>query len=75
MVGVTGLLNRLADKIEHGEKDKAVKIARYGMWGPTAEIERRGPKKWTVVQKRKKDVEFKKLVDAEEYLLELVRHR
>ncbi|MBQ1789808.1 MAG: hypothetical protein II008_06510 [Oscillospiraceae bacterium] len=75
MTGATGLLNRLAGRIETVEPDKTMKIARYGMWGTTAEIERRGPKKWTVVQLRKKDVEFKRLVDAEEYLLDLVRHR
>lgn len=74
MTGETGLLNRLADRFEPGKK-KPVKIIRYGIWGTTAEIERRGPKKFAVVQKGKKEIAFKRLVDAEAYMLELVRHR
>lgn len=67
------MLTRLTDRFDQtpdGEK----KVIRYGMCGTSDEIERHG-KKYIVVHsdKRKKDLSFDRLYEAELYLLERVK--
>ena len=69
------MLTRLTDRIEASEENGEIVIIRYGLWGITAEIERRGAGKFVVVHKNKKEKPFKRLVDAEMYLTELARTR
>ena len=63
------MLTRLTDKIESGPDGEEV-IIRYGMWGTTAEIERRNGK-FFVVHKNKRKETFDRLHDAELYLKEV----
>ena len=67
------MLNRLTDRIESGPDGEYV-VARFGMWGVSAEVERHG-RKWFVVHPNKAKKEFKRKVDAEEYMQELFRRR
>ena len=62
------MLTRLTDRIDATD-DGEVVVRRYGMWGTTSEIEVRG-KKFFVVHSNKKEKEFKRLCDAEDYLKE-----
>ena len=66
-------LTRLEDRFEDGP-DGQIRVIRYGMWGTTSEIEGRG-KKFTVVHPNKSKKEFKRLVDAQEYLDDFVSGR
>lgn len=69
------MLTRLTDRIEMAaDGNGTVKIIRYGMWGITAEIERHG-RKFVVINGKHKPEEFRRLVDAEEYMRELFRNR
>lgn len=69
------MLTRLTDRMEDGpDGPGTVKIIRYGMWGITAEIERHG-RKFVVINGKHKPEEFRRLVDAEEYMRELFRNR
>lgn len=65
------MLSRLTDRFEDGPDGKKIKIVRYGMCGTSTEIERRG-RKWFVVHPNRKEKEFKRRIDAELYLKELV---
>ena len=64
------MLSRLADRFEDGPEDKKIRIIRYGLWGISAEIEKRG-RKWFVVHPNKKEKEFKTLAEAEVYMEQL----
>ena len=66
------MLLRLTDRFEEMEDGKELKIIRYGMWGTTSEIERRG-RKWFVVHPNKKEKQFKNLAEAEIYLKEYMK--
>lgn len=65
-------LTRLSDRIDKNEAGEETIIKRYGMWGTMSEIEKRGSY-YFVIDPNKKEVEkFKRLVDAESFLKELV---
>ena len=64
------MLTRLEDRIETDPSGKTIKIHRYGLWGITAEIEKRN-RKWVVVHKNKQEKEFPSLAESEIYLNEL----
>lgn len=65
-------LTRLSDRIDKDEAGEETIIKRYGMWGTMSEIEKRGSY-YFVIDPNKKEVEkFKRLVDAESFLKELV---
>lgn len=65
-------LTRLSDRIDKNEAGEETIIKRYGMWGTMSEIEKRGSY-YFVIDSNKKEVEkFKRLVDAESFLKELV---
>jgi len=66
------MLTRLTDRIEEGTDGKQAKVVRYGMWGTTSEIERRG-RKWFVVHPNKKEKQFKNRAEAELYLQEYMK--
>jgi hypothetical protein len=57
--------------MEKDSEGKDVKIIRYGMWGVTAEIERRG-RKFVVIRRGKKNEDFKTLEEAELFLRALL---
>ena len=63
------MLNRLSDRIEAGPDGETI-IKRYGLWGVSAEIEKRG-RKFVVIQ-GKKEVKYKTLAEAENHLLLLL---
>jgi hypothetical protein len=67
------MLTRLADRFEEGPNGPhfPIKIVRYGMWGTTAEIERRKKGLFVVVHKNKQEKKFKTLEEAEVYLTQL----
>lgn len=65
------LINRLTDRYEEGSDGKQLRILRYGMWGTSIEIERRG-RKWLVVHPNRKEKEFKRRIDAELYLKQMI---
>ena len=69
------MLTRLADRIEASEETGEEVIIRYGLWGTSAEIERRGPKKFVVVHKNKQEKSFSRLVDAEQDLMKLCGYK
>lgn len=65
-------LTRLSDRIDKDEAGEETIIKRYGMWGTMSEIEKRGSY-YFVIDPNKKEIEkFKRLVDAESFLKELV---
>ncbi len=66
------MLTRLTDRVDVDKNGEDIKIVRYGMWGTTAEIERRG-RKWFVVHPNRKEKSFKNRTEAEIYLTELIR--
>lgn len=66
------MLSRLTDRFEEGPDGEKIKIVRYGLWGTTSEIERRG-RKWFVVHPNKKEKQFKSREEAELYLEEVRR--
>lgn len=68
------ILSRLTDRIESDETGDHV-IKRYGLWGITDEVEQRGKGKYVVIQKNKKEKQFKTLAEAEVYMKELFDHR
>ena len=67
------MLNRLTDRIESGPDGEYV-VARFGMWGISAEVERH-KRKWIVIQPNGKKKEFKRKADAELYMEELFVRR
>lgn len=68
------MLSRLTDRYEEGQDGKQIRIIRYGLWGISAEIEKRG-RKWFVVHPNRKETNFKTLAEAEVYTEELRRNR
>lgn len=67
------MLTRLQDRIESTDSGP-IKIIRYGLWGTTAEIERRG-RLFYIVFSNKKEIKFKTLAEAEVYMKELLSYR
>lgn len=67
------MLNRLTDRIESGPDGEYV-VARFGMWGVSAEVERH-KRKWFVVHPNGKKKNFKTKTDAELYMKELFERR
>lgn len=67
------MLNRLTDRIESGPDGEYV-VARFGMWGVSAEVERHG-RKWYVIHPNGKKEKFKTKTDAELYMKELFERR
>lgn len=67
------MLNRLTDRIESGPDGEYV-VARFGMWGVSAEVERHG-RKWYVIHPNGKKENFKTKTDAELYMKELFERR
>jgi len=63
------MLTRLSDRIEAGP-DGETRIIRYGLWGVSAEIEKRG-RKFVVIQ-GKKETPYKTLEEAENHMLLLL---
>lgn len=61
------MLSRLTDRVETDSDGNDIKIIRYGMWGTSSEIERRG-REWFVVHPNKKEKKFKNRTEAEYYL-------
>lgn len=61
------MLTRLSDRYEVGQDGQKLRIIRYGMWGSTSEIEKRG-KKYVIVHKNGKERVCKSLEEAEVYL-------
>jgi len=53
---------------------KKIKIIRYGLWGISSEIEKRG-RKWFVVHPNRKEKKFKTRAECEVYMEELRRNR
>jgi len=69
------MLTRLTDRIEALPDDEGEQvIKRYGMWGTTAEIEKRG-RVWFVIYPDGNIDKFKTLTEAEGCLKELVNWR
>ena len=68
------MLNRLIDRVEEGPKGK-ISIPRYGMWGITAEVEKRGPKKWVLINGRKAEEVYRTKEEAEIRMKELFDNR
>jgi hypothetical protein len=68
------MITRLTDRIELAPGGGEMVIARFGCWGTTAEIERRG-RKWFVVYpgKKKTPDQFKTKEEAVLYIEELAR--
>ena len=68
------MLTRLTDRFEEGPNGPnfPIRILRYGLWGTTAEIERRKKGLFVVVHKNKQEKKFKTLEEAEAYLHQLV---
>jgi len=66
------MLTRLTDRIVEQDGGKKKKIARYGMWGTTSEIEKRSRKCFVVIHKNKQEKEFPSLEEAEQYLKERI---
>lgn len=64
------MLTRLMDRYEETQDGKRLRIIRYGLWGTSAEIEKRG-RKFYVVHPNRKEKDFKSLAEAELYLEEL----
>lgn len=64
------MLTRLTDRIDEVD-GKPVKVIRYGKWGTTSEIEKRG-RKWFVVHPNGKEKQFKTLEESEQYLTTFV---
>ena len=67
------MLNRLTDRIEKDDKGEYV-VARFGMWGISAEVERHR-RRWFVVHPNKAKKKFKRKVDCELYMKELFDRR
>ena len=63
------MLTRLTDRYEEGQDGKQIRIIRYGLWGISAEIEKRG-RKWFVVYPNRKEKQFKCRAECEAYLEE-----
>lgn len=61
------MLTRLADRYEDGPDGQRIRIIRYGKWGTTSEIEKRG-RKYVIVHKNGKEKKCKSLEEAEVYL-------
>ena len=68
------MLTRLSDRHEAGPDGQQLRIIRYGLWGTSAEIEKRG-RKFYVVHPNRKEKDFKSLAEAELYLEELSSRR
>jgi len=68
------MLSRLTDRYEDGKDGKKIKIIRYGLWGISSEIEKRG-RKWFVVHPNGKEKKFKTLAEAEVYMEEIRAHQ
>ena len=71
------MLTKLTDRLEEGPDGPnfPIRILRYGMWGTTAEIERRKKGQYVVVHKNKQEKKFKTLEEAEKYLVQLTAWR
>lgn len=68
------MLTRLADKHYVNQHGKLYRIIRYGLWGVSAEIEKRG-RKFYVVHPNGEAKDFKTLAEAYLYMEELRSHR
>lgn len=68
------MITRLSDRIDPAPGGGEIVVARFGCWGTTAEIERRG-RKWFVVYpgKKKKEDKFKTKEEAVLHIEELAR--
>ena len=58
------MLTRLTDRYDVDKNGKEIRIIRYGKWGTTSEIEKRG-RKYVIVHKNGKGKEYKSLEEAE----------